>query len=723
VSGRFDHASSASRSDGAANALETPLAALVLAAAVIWSSWPLAANLRSSLPDPMASGGRIELWTRMDLDLVVWALAWVAHALATAPARLFDANLFHPAPNALASSEHFLGLAPIATPIFLASGDAILTHNLTVLVVVWSTAFAAFLVVRSWGGSAAAGLLAGIALGLSPYSTSGWVRLHWSAFSLLPVILWLGRRTAAEARPRLAAMLFVVTTLQLTAGMYLAFQTAAALAVFFPLLAWEARRHGQRLLPVLAALGLAGLVLLAVAIPYLPGERGTDAEAALEVLSLTTVPAAALAADLVADSTWPIVLLALAGVAWAPRRDRALRLSLLAVGLLGFALACGPGLPLLPGTDLPGPYRIAMELVPGFARMRTPVRFLSLPLVALTLLAGLATADLLRRFQRRLRPGAQRIAAASVVVAAVLLLVVRAPAEPLALTDAVPRGDEAALIEWLRERPDGGAVLELPVPGSQMDVERMLATGRAMIASTRHWHPLVNGYSGHPPRSARLLLDLAERLPDPDAFADLCALAAPRYLVVRSDLLLDPRPWQGAAERLSLREAARFGATTVYEVDRPCGSLTAALLDEISGSEPASTLRGVPLDALPTEALQGRVDAMIGTPFGGGAFLRVVNESGSTWPGLSTAPRGRVAVAARWIALPEGTVWRVDPAVPLARDLGPGEKLRLVLTSLPPTRPGRYRIEIGLLQEGSGWFADRQGRGLFTTELEVAPGS
>lgn len=704
-------------------AFASALVALGLAAAVVWSSWPLAAHVESSLPDPMAARGRIDLWTRMDLDLVVWALAWVAHALATAPAHLFDANLFHPAPSALASSEHFLGLAPIATPIFLASGNAILTHNLTVLIVVWSTAFATFWIVRSWSGNTAAGLLAGVALGLAPYSTSGWVRLHWSAFSLLPLVLWLARRTAREPRLLLATALLVLTTLQLLAGMYLAFQTAAALAVFLPLLVREARAPGGRLGPVLAALGLAGAALLVTALPYLSGERGDDLTTALDVARSTVVPPIALGAELVTNLTWPLLALAVAGVVWPPRDARPLRLTLLAMAALGFVLACGPDLPLLPGTDVPGPYRMAMEIVPGFARMRAPVRFLSLPLVALALLSGLAAGDLIARAARRRGLRARRLAEGAVVAGALVLLVVRAPAEPLALTVALPRGDEAALVAWLRERPDGGAVLDLPVPGSPMDAPRMLAMGRSMIASTQHWHPLVGGYSGHPPGSARLLLDLAERLPDPDAFADLCDLAAPRWIVLRNDLLVDPRPWQGAPERLGLREAARFGSITVFEVARPCGSLTTALLDEISGAEPASSLRGVPLHPLPATGLEGRIDAMIGTPFAGGAFVRVVNESDWPWPGLSTARRGRVAVGARWIALPQGTTWRIDPSLPLARDLDPGERLRFTLTSLLPTRPGRYRLEIGLLQEGSGWFADRGGRGLFTTEVEIPPKS
>ena len=53
------------------------------------------------------------LGSRIPMDpgdplLNTWILSWGAHALVTAPLHLFDANIFYPAQNALALSEHLL---------------------------------------------------------------------------------------------------------------------------------------------------------------------------------------------------------------------------------------------------------------------------------------------------------------------------------------------------------------------------------------------------------------------------------------------------------------------------------------------------------------------------------------------------------------------------------------------------------------------------------------
>ena len=50
--------------------------------------------------------------------MVTWVLSWIAHQLPLAPARIFDANIFYPERNTLASSETLLvpGLFPAALP-------------------------------------------------------------------------------------------------------------------------------------------------------------------------------------------------------------------------------------------------------------------------------------------------------------------------------------------------------------------------------------------------------------------------------------------------------------------------------------------------------------------------------------------------------------------------------------------------------------------------------
>ncbi len=217
-------------------ALEMLAAALLLAAAVLWASWPLAARLGSALPDPASRPDAFASWRRADLDLLVWILSWTMRALVLAPGEIFQANAFHPAPDALAGSENLLGLAPIAAPIWWASQDAILTYGLTVLVVVWLSALGTFALVRAWSGSFVGGILAAVAFALSRESAGDFVRLHWSAVSLFPVIVLLAWRASHEPRPARLVALALATALQALAGVYVAYELAILLTCLAPAL-------------------------------------------------------------------------------------------------------------------------------------------------------------------------------------------------------------------------------------------------------------------------------------------------------------------------------------------------------------------------------------------------------------------------------------------------------------------------------------------------------
>src|SRR2546429_7910822 len=58
-----------------------------------------------------------------------WILAWDVHALTTNPAHLYDANIFYPFHDVLAYQDTLLGLLPLAAPVLLLSGNAVLTYN------------------------------------------------------------------------------------------------------------------------------------------------------------------------------------------------------------------------------------------------------------------------------------------------------------------------------------------------------------------------------------------------------------------------------------------------------------------------------------------------------------------------------------------------------------------------------------------------------------------
>ena len=73
-------------------------AAALYAGLVVVLSWPLAPHLGTHLPNTW--------WTcQFDPLYTAWALASESHALATAPTRLLEGNVFYPTPHVLRTSS------------------------------------------------------------------------------------------------------------------------------------------------------------------------------------------------------------------------------------------------------------------------------------------------------------------------------------------------------------------------------------------------------------------------------------------------------------------------------------------------------------------------------------------------------------------------------------------------------------------------------------------
>src|SRR5581483_2513874 len=233
-----------------------------------------------------------------------------------------------------------------------------------------------FAAARAWTGSAAAAFLAGVAFAFGPSTLLGWSRMNEMPIHFLPLVLLLAWRAAVRPRPATLAALAVATAAQLWAGLYIGFELAAALLAFAPAVVWEARRRGRTGLAPAAALVLGGLAAIPVVLPYVRG---------IETGLLPAYPAGG-----------PPILAATAPVALATLR-RALGWPLLALAAAVAVL----GVLLTLGYAIPGPYALAARLVPGFARMRAPIRFVVLPLLALALLAAAGAAALATAAARR----------------------------------------------------------------------------------------------------------------------------------------------------------------------------------------------------------------------------------------------------------------------------------------------------------------------------------
>ncbi len=250
------------------------------------------------------------------------------------------------------------------------------------------------------------------------------------------------------------------------------------------LAAWEGRRRLTPLLRPLPARKRAALIALAslavagyllaeyktwhvsgrTALPPLPELVGYKVAAALLVLGLV-----ALVLRRVWGGNWPL---------------RLADLDLWEKGLLTSGVVCF----LL---SHPVVYLALREVVPGLSGMRVPARFyafVSFPL------AWFAARELDRLLRCAASPAWRRLGAA---FAAVVLLVELAP-KPLNWEPLPQERDFAPGYHWLAKQKDVRAVLELPIGNDSTEISYM-------YFATRHWKPLVNGYSGFFPTHYREL--------------------------------------------------------------------------------------------------------------------------------------------------------------------------------------------------------------------------
>lgn len=241
------------------------LAAYVLLA--LAATWPLAAGL-----------ARDVAWDLGDSLLAMWAIAWNNEQLLAILrgdlgrlATFFDANIFFPAPRALAYSEHFVGQSLQALPVYALTGNPILCYNLLFLSALALSGWATYLFVRELTGSATAGFIAGLLFTFAPYRLPQAPHLHVLSSQWMPFVLYGLRRYFEERRIRpLAGATAAMVMQALSSGYYLLYFTPFAAAYVLWEIASRGAWHDRRLWAALgAATALGVLCLVPFLLPYL----------------------------------------------------------------------------------------------------------------------------------------------------------------------------------------------------------------------------------------------------------------------------------------------------------------------------------------------------------------------------------------------------------------------------------------------------------------------
>jgi hypothetical protein len=476
----------------------------------ILHTWPLAFH-----------PGRYSRNDNADTQLNEWIMAWVAHQLPRDPRHLFEANIFHPAHDALAFSEPLIVPALAGAPLAWAGASPVLVYNIVLILGFALTAFAVSLLVDEWTGSLPAGLAAGSAFAFNAHTLERLPHIQGIHIYTLPVALLAIDRLVLRATWRSAAMLAAaMVAAAYTSGYLVVFATVmAAIAVLVRAREWRAQAP-RFLLHLGAAALVSAIAMLPVYLPYARVARDQHMVRTLDaVQDYSATPAGYLATEArLHFSAWshrffrdPVnsffpgfAILALAGigVALAWRRQpapgdplRARVLMLIAIGLAGFILSLGTATPL---------YGWLFEIFPPMRGLRAAARFGNLFLLALAVLGGLGLAQALPPGggSHEIRARGFRFQAEGGWLAIVLLILVNVEALRAPFTYQ-PFAGIPAIYALLRDEPGPVVVAEQPF----FPRWAIFENGPYVLASTAHWRPLMNGYSGYTPATYQRYAD------------------------------------------------------------------------------------------------------------------------------------------------------------------------------------------------------------------------
>jgi hypothetical protein len=535
------------------------LLCLAFAGLTMVMTWPQAAHMD-------------EVRDHFDPPFSIWRLEWVAHQILYDPVRLFDANIFHPAPLTLAFSDAMLLPALLVAPVLWFGASGPIVYNVVLLSAFALSGIAMFVLVNRLTGQAGAALVAGVIFAFSPFRFEHYHHLELQFVLWIPLTLYFLARTAQTGRLRDGLLVGTCVMAQIFSSIYYGVFLAAFCA--FGGLGWLAasmlntvRRwsfSGSVPPPTTftrrTAVGLGAGMLLTFALtalyarPYvrasqaLGGMRSVEKvqEHSARPVNYLASPPHNLLYGWTADrfggnelNLFPggiAILLAIVGC-WRPRSRATLLTAIGAAVAFDWSLGFN-------GILYPWLYTYATP----FRGLRVPARGAIFVSFFLALLAGYGLARLLGGIRTR----AWRSALIVGILLAVCLEYWTKPLERVELSRTPP--DVYRLLQQL----PNSVILELPV--AEPDVFGISLDVFYMYYSTFHWHRLLNGYSGFLPPHYTRLLEILRTFPDERSIREL-RLRNADYVLVHSGMnYWSFKPEEGLQQRLDAsRDFARVG--------------------------------------------------------------------------------------------------------------------------------------------------------------------
>lgn len=461
-------------------------------------SWPLAS-------DPV----HLSRLDNHDAELNTWIVAWVAHVLPRDPLSLFEAPILYPEHHSLAFSEHMLVPSVMGAPLLWSGASPVLVYNLLIIAGLTLSGWAMYLLMLRWTGSVAAGLIAGLLYAFNAHVLTRFVHLQAQHVEFFPLILYALDRVITGLKPRHAVLLAAAFVLQSLCGNYLmVFMT-------YGLLVSVAVRWKELNKTTWFLLIIAGMISLVALLPFLwPYYQVDHAQGLARDVNVVTQYNAGWRDYLVTGGrlhfAWwshvfyngrtalfpgvtAIVLAAIAIFSGKAIRDPRARMAL-AFGVLGVAMSFG--------TSLPG-YAFLHQTLPLVSGLRNVARWGWLALAAIAILSGFGVAAM------------QRAAPAKRWIPILLgaLVTIEAIRTPVGFTrfNGIPQ-------IYDRFAADASLVLaEFPFySGASVSLN-----GPYVLANTRYFRPLLNGYSSFHPATFEARGRALNSFPSEAALAEL----------------------------------------------------------------------------------------------------------------------------------------------------------------------------------------------------------
>ena len=662
-----------------------------------------------------------------DSLLNAYLQAWVTHALST-HAILFDTNMFYPAKDTLALSENMVGNQLLFAPVYLLTKNPILASNFVILSSFVLCALTVYLLVRYVTGSPWASAVAGMVFAFAPVRLSQLGHMQLLSMYWMPmIVLFLYRYLETRKWSELLGFSTAVA-MQILCSLYLGYMALLVAFCFF--LGITITRPQLLKVKVLGGLVLGAILVCTVLFPVVTQYRKLEATALNpQYDSSGTIAASAnpVASYLEgsghvyghlferfrsADLDWEkhlftgllplaLALLSIGGVvrkhkASSSQLDTSLsspsgflrRGDLIATLFWGAALTvlCSYVLslgPILRIHDRPTrirlPFFLLQQWVPGVGTFRVPARFGLSLMLGLAILSGIGFLHLLNVVERRWGLGGTG-ARAGLTSAVLVLVALEFNVGFTGFAQVMTPDHVPPEYKWLAQRPSSTPILEVPMAMIDGTVD-IYAQNAYIFASTFHWHPLVNGYSGHLPSTFSEMFELVKAMPAREPASLLAGLGI-RYILVHTRRLSEEEVgrWTNAAVEGWLYDAASFPGTVIYELP----------VSLCRGRGAAPVMQGL---QLPKETKKGKL-----LPFS--VFLSAGTDC---WADATTA--GEMQAMADWQELPSGAGFEYENLVPWPLYIRGSEQREVRGFVQAPRASGLFRLSLRI---GPHLFAPRE---------------